>query len=154
MPRGTSANNINNNANSSNTNSMSGPVGNNMTAMSISLTNGSLNSSMNGGLMSSPIDSEDLSSLTDLTSDSVSDSVSLSSVNPSLDPQGTFPPTESPPPGYMSEDGDSPDLNDISDYSYSGKVFFFFWLSYWLWFWGLMVDIFLGKKVCKADYIY
>lgn len=91
-----------------------------MSTMSISVTNGSLNGVVNGsggGLLCSPIDSEDLSSLTDLTSDSMSDSVSLSSVNPSLDPQGTFPPTESPPPGYMSEDGDSHDLPDISDYT-------------------------------------
>lgn len=47
----------------------------------------------------------------------MSDSTSISSVAPSLEPPPNFPPTESPPPGYMSEDGDSHDIHDITDYS-------------------------------------
>lgn len=70
-----------------------------------------------GGSGSDPGSAEDLGSLADLTADSVSDSTSLTSVAPTLDPQPTFPPTESPPPGYMSEDGDSHDLPDITNYS-------------------------------------
>ncbi|XP_042216019.1 mothers against decapentaplegic homolog 3-like isoform X1 [Homarus americanus] len=70
-----------------------------------------------GGSGSDPGSAEDLGSLADLTADSVSDSASLTSVAPTLEPQPTFPATESPPPGYMSEDGDSHDLPDITDYS-------------------------------------
>ncbi|MPC75287.1 hypothetical protein E2C01_069673 [Portunus trituberculatus] len=63
---------------------------------------------------SSPGSEEDLGSLADLTTDSVSgDSTSLD-VAPTMEPPPTFPPTESPPPGYMSEDGDT--LPDITDY--------------------------------------
>lgn len=63
---------------------------------------------------SSPGSEEDLGSLADLTTDSVSgDSTSLD-VAPAMEPPPTFPPTESPPPGYMSEDGDT--LPDITDY--------------------------------------
>ena len=64
-----------------------------------------------------PENGEDPGSLADLTTDTISDSTSLISVTPSLDANPVFPPTESPPPGYMSEDGDSHDLPDISDYS-------------------------------------
>lgn len=70
-----------------------------------------------GGSGSDPGSAEDLGSLADLTADSVSDSASLTSVAPTIEPQPTFSPTESPPPGYMSEDGDSHDLPDITDYS-------------------------------------
>ncbi|KAK7078836.1 Mothers against decapentaplegic 2, partial [Halocaridina rubra] len=80
---------------------------------------GSSSSSGGGGVGSSESDpgsAEDLGSLADLTADSISDSASLTSVPSLLDPQPTFPPTESPPPGYMSEDGDSHDLPDITDY--------------------------------------
>ncbi|XP_066988108.1 mothers against decapentaplegic homolog 3 [Macrobrachium rosenbergii] len=79
----------------------------------------SSNSSTGGvaGSGSDPGSAEDLGSLADLTADSISDSTSLSSVAPSIDTQTSFLPTESPPPGYMSEDNDSHDLPDITDYS-------------------------------------
>jgi len=86
--------------------------------------NNNNNNNINNNLVSgSP---EDLGSLADLTGDSLSDSTSLTSVPPTLDPS---PPTESPPPGYMSEDGDSPDLQDITDYpgmNYSRIFMFYF----------------------------
>lgn len=83
------------------------------------------NSSSSGGTFfvevnssgSDPGSAEDLGSLPDLNTDTVSDSTSISSVAPSLEPPPNFPPTESPPPGYMSEDGDSHDIHDITDYS-------------------------------------
>ncbi|KAK4299611.1 hypothetical protein Pmani_024245 [Petrolisthes manimaculis] len=74
------------------------------------------NNNNNNNNNSDPGSAEDLGSLADLNTDSLSDSTSLTSVPPTLESSQSFPPTESPPPGYMSEDGDSPDLQDITDY--------------------------------------
>lgn len=60
---------------------------------------------------------------------------SIPSSTTSMDSQGlsveSVPDTETPPPGYMSEDGDPMDQNDnlsesVSDYSVRRKKYFFY----------------------------
>ncbi|XP_076041066.1 smad on X protein [Oratosquilla oratoria] len=98
-----------------------GSLNNNNSTNNNNNNNASLVSSDIGSVAEEEEEEDHLGSLGDLTTDSVSDTTSLTSVPPqSLDPPHpppSFPPTESPPPGYMSEDGDSHDLGDITDYS-------------------------------------
>ena len=89
------------------------------------MSNAAFNDLIRQGITIESGDFDTLGDLTDIT-DSSSDTASLSSVHPSIHTQHSFLSSrESPPPSYISEDGDSHDMPDISDYSGKTCLFLF-----------------------------